>query len=50
MQKLYLIVSGTIAVYTEDGIEVAHLHDGNMFGEAGFLLFDESFVRILKET
>lgn len=45
IQKLYLIVSGTVAVYTDDGDEVAHLHDGNIFGETAFLLFDETQVR-----
>lgn len=43
-QKLFLIVSGTVAVYTEDGEETAHLIDGNMFGETAFLHYDESSV------
>jgi CRP-like cAMP-binding protein len=43
-QKLYLIVSGTVAVYTELGDEVAHLHDANMFGEIAFLLHDANYV------
>jgi CRP-like cAMP-binding protein len=46
-QKLYLIVSGTVAVYTEDGVEVAHLCDANMFGEIAFLLHDEDNVRVI---
>lgn len=45
LQKLYLIVSGTVAVYTNDGDEVAHLKDGNMFGEVEFLHIDEDNVR-----
>lgn len=36
-QKLYMIVHGTVASYTEHGDEVSHLHDGNMFGELEFL-------------
>jgi signal-transduction protein with cAMP-binding, CBS, and nucleotidyltransferase domain len=46
MQKLYLIASGTVAVYTEDGDEVLHLHDTNSFGEIPFLLHDENYVRL----
>lgn len=46
IQELFFIVSGTVAVYTDGGDEVAHLCDGNLFGEMAFLLFDENFVRI----
>lgn len=44
MQKLFLILTGTVAVYTEAGEEVLHLHDGNMFGETAFLVYDEKYV------
>lgn len=36
-QKLYLIAHGTVASYTDDGEELNHLHDGNIFGEIEFL-------------
>lgn len=42
-QKLYLIVSGTVAVYSEEGEEVAHLHSG-MFGEIAFLINHDDLV------
>lgn len=42
-----MIVSGTVAVYTPEGNEVAHLaQDGNMFGEMAFFLVDENYVRL----
>jgi len=44
LQKLFLILSGTVAVYTNDGEEVAHLSDGSMFGESAFLHYDEDIV------
>lgn len=40
-------MNGTVAVYTESGEELLHLHDGNMFGETAFLVYDENYV-ILK--
>lgn len=43
-QKLHFIVSGTVAVYNEEGDELAHLHDGNMFGEVAFLLSETDYV------
>ncbi|XP_070501527.1 potassium/sodium hyperpolarization-activated cyclic nucleotide-gated channel 4-like [Chironomus tepperi] len=43
-QKLYYIVLGTVAVYTQEGNETAHLYDGNMFGEMEFLQYRESMT------
>lgn len=47
-QKLFLIVSGTVAVYDEDGVEIAHLYDKSIFGETAFLHYDEKFVSSAK--
>lgn len=43
-QKLYLIVHGTVASYTEDGDEVSHLHDGSLFGKIEFLQYSKILV------
>ncbi|KAL7052851.1 hypothetical protein ACKWTF_005035 [Chironomus riparius] len=43
-QKLYFIVHGTVAVYTKDGNEMAHLYDRNMFGAMEFLQYRESIT------
>jgi signal-transduction protein with cAMP-binding, CBS, and nucleotidyltransferase domain len=45
-QKLYLIVHGTVASYTENGDEVSHLRDGNMFGENKFLQYSKNLVSV----
>ena len=47
-QKIFLILSGTIAVYTENGEEIAHLHDGNIFNEISFLLPEQDQVKLNK--
>lgn len=44
-----MIVSGTVAVYSSDGIEVAHLHDKNTFGELLFQHYNVSFFETLKD-
>jgi signal-transduction protein with cAMP-binding, CBS, and nucleotidyltransferase domain len=44
---MYLIVHGTVAVYTRDGDELGHLVDGNIFGEIEFLQFLEMKVENL---
>lgn len=44
-----MIVSGTVAVYSSDGIEVAHLHDKNTFGELLFHHNNVSSMNKLKE-
>jgi hypothetical protein len=36
-----------VAVYTQEGNEIAHLYDGNMFGEKEFLQYRESLVSVL---
>lgn len=41
-----MIVSGTVAVYATNGIEVAHLHDKNTFGEILFHHYDVSFMEV----
>ncbi|KAG5677644.1 hypothetical protein PVAND_007385 [Polypedilum vanderplanki] len=41
-QKLYFIVYGTVAIYTQDGRELAHLYDGNMFGENEFIHYRDT--------
>lgn len=43
-QKLYFIVCGTVAVYTDEGSEITHLYDGDMFGELEFLQYRETAV------
>ncbi|XP_030757138.1 potassium/sodium hyperpolarization-activated cyclic nucleotide-gated channel 4-like [Sitophilus oryzae] len=37
---LFLLASGTVALYTYSGREVCHLHDGAYFGELSLLLKD----------
>lgn len=41
-QKLYIIGTGTVAIYSHEGEEIAHLSDGNMFGETAFLHHDQN--------
>lgn len=46
-QKLYIIGTGTVAVYSCKGEEIAHLSDGNMFGETIFFLHHDQRVEFL---
>lgn len=39
-----MIVRGTVAAYTESGMEILHHYDGSMFGEIEFLHFNEPTV------
>lgn len=34
---MFIIKYGTVAVYSEDGEEIMHLQDGEMFGEDNLL-------------
>jgi CRP-like cAMP-binding protein len=41
---MFIIVSGTVALYTLSGREVLHLEDGGHFGELALILNDASLV------
>lgn len=46
--SLYLLASGTVAVYTHSGKEVCHLQDGAYFGELALLLSDQRITATIK--
>lgn len=42
--SLFLLASGTVAVYTHSGKEVCHLHDGAYFGELSLLVSNQKIT------
>lgn len=46
--SLYLLASGTVAVYTHSGKEVCHLQDGAYFGELALLMSDQRITATIK--
>lgn len=46
--SLYLLASGTVAVYTHSGKEVCHLQDGAYFGELALFLSDQRITATIK--
>lgn len=51
-RNMYFIGYGSVAVYTSEGVEICHLHDGNHFGAIAIILpeFAETLSIITVET
>ncbi|CAH0560303.1 unnamed protein product [Brassicogethes aeneus] len=48
--NMYFIYTGTVAVYSEEGIEICHLDDGSNFGELGIILDQPRKATIVAAT